>query len=170
MSDTSMDETAAYVSLHMRKDTESSRREYEFSLRVVPDPLGELILQGMYDLANIPDAGFPEAPVRGPYEVNACVLPYPQKACVEKIAQTFSKEGYRFGTFRELLALGMRYPDLQRDRPIEAIADFLQCNDGRFVPRLGGTETYRTLSIHWVGARRDDDTSFLMVRTLSHVL
>jgi hypothetical protein len=155
---------------HEQHDTEYARRVHEFALRVTSEPIENLILQGMYHYASIPAVTLPEPRTQGIYEVSACLQPYPEKTCLEQHARTFSKEGYRLGTFRELLALGIQYPHLQHAGSIEAIADFLQCDDGRYVPRLGGTETHRTLGVQWVGARRGSDASFLIVRSLSQVL
>lgn len=74
--------------------------------------------------------------------------PVPYKKATEEL----DRMGYRPAELMELLAFGEKYPDVQREFPIVALASVWRDSDGnRLVPYLyGGDGSRRILSLDWI--------------------
>ncbi len=57
------------------------------------------------------------------------------------------RQGYRSGMIEELIALGRKYPDLQRGGPIVALGSGMIIDERRYTPILGGSVSMRSLSL-----------------------
>ena len=129
-------------------------------------PLADMIAAGHYDSVNT-DITAEHFPITGqgqlPIEVELhhfnCRMPS------EQALQELDQAGYRPGVIEELLALGTKNPELQRQFPIIALASRWRYSRGhRDVPSLHGWYGRRELDLLWFGDDWYEHCRFLAVR------
>lgn len=83
----------------------------------------------------------------------------------DEVLSEMKKRGLRPAKIEELLALGSKYPDPQRQFPIIAFGSVWRDPDGyRYVPELWGLASERRLRLSWLGRRWLAGARFLAVR------
>ncbi len=125
------------------------------------------IRAGKYDWKNenITSANFP--PTRqGTMDLDIILVHYGRDMQDEEIDKDLERQGLRDAELPELLALGAKYPDLQRQFPIIARGSvWLFPSDGdRGVPYLRKDGGGRGLNLGWLGGRWGSDYRFAAVR------
>lgn len=128
--------------------------------------LAEMIKAGRYDLAN-QDITADHFPVTGEGKRELELVPVHLNRVVsteEAIAEIKSR-GLRPGKLEELLALGEKHPDLQREFPILALGSVWQSPYGRrFCPSLWSAGAWRILYPCWLVHDWGGRCRFLAVR------
>lgn len=90
---------------------------------------------------------------------------YGKDMSTDKVLADLDKQGYRPTTLKELLALGEKHPDLQREFPIIGLGSVWQYSNGyRYCPYLYWDGSERYLDLYWVGNRWYDCCRFAAVR------
>ncbi|MDO8443791.1 MAG: hypothetical protein Q7S78_02315 [Candidatus Azambacteria bacterium] len=113
------------------------------------------IKAGKYDWTNsdITSSHFPSSEV-GTKEVSVELVHFGKDMTIEEVLSELDKAGMRPTTLKELLVLGEKYPDLQREFPIIALASVWQNPRGvrrcAYLVRFGSR---RDLDWRWVGRR-----------------
>ena len=148
--------------------------------------LAEMIAAGRFDWKNDnideenfplvrPSAG-PTGPDLGPYRTAASngqsetrveLTHYGKLMTTKQIKTDLDRRGLRPATLAELLALGEKYPDLQRKFQIVALGSaWVGPLGAPYVPFLYGGSGRRELSLGWAGPAREwsDHYRFLAVR------
>lgn len=82
----------------------------------------------------------------------------------EKAKKEMDEAGYRSATLMELLALGEKYPDLQREFPIVAMGSSFWGYKGLFVPTLGDGPRGRALEHQDISVGLGSKHRFLAVK------
>ena len=126
------------------------------------------IKAGKYDWSNsdITSGHFPTKHCPGSEEgVKIELVHFGKNMNTEDVLSELSKKGLRPAELHELLVLGEKHSDLQREFPIVALGSvwqhpygFRNCAD---LYRLGSG---RYLHLRWIGHRWDDDCRFAAVR------
>ncbi len=81
------------------------------------------------------------------------------------VAQQMTNEGYRPATLREILALGISHPDLQRQFHIVALGSSILGPDGLpIVPFIGADEKRRCLNFASYARKWDSQWRFAAIR------
>ena len=128
--------------------------------------LKEMIKAGRYDWTNsdIKDKNFPITE-KGVFNTEAVLVHYNKVMKTEDILRDMESKGLVQGKIEHLLAVGEKYPNLQRDFPIVALGSSWQDPVGfRVVPYLSGDDSGRGLSLVWSDRDWDEDYRFLAVR------
>ncbi len=115
--------------------------------------LPEMIAAGKYDWKNedITEANFPQTHAEEVIDTTIEFVHLNRDASTDEALRYLEAEGLRPATLEELLALGEKHPDLQRDFPIIALGSVWQysCGDRR-VPCLGRGVAGRILYLGWI--------------------
>ena len=124
------------------------------------------IKAGNYDWKNndITSKHFPSQET-GSREVVIELFHFGKDMSTDEVLAELDKQGYRPATLKELLPLGEKYPNLQREFPIIALGSVWRDSNGnRFCPYLGRDGSERNLDLRWVGRRWGDGCRFAVVR------
>lgn len=130
--------------------------------------LAEMVAAGKYNYANpnIVEKNFPiqrpsvseDAVEGGPYRTpgvqntnTKIVLVHLNKvATTSEVLEYLDKLGLRPARIEELLALGEKFPDVQRQFPVVALGSVWVCSgESRRVAYLGGSGSGRSMSLDW---------------------
>lgn len=109
------------------------------------------IAAGKYDWANdnITQQNFPSKR-SGMAEVNVQLVPFGRVMTTDEVTRELDKLDLRSAELPELLALGGKHPDLQKEGPIVALSSRWQDSYGHwFVPYLRRHDAGRALDLHW---------------------
>ena len=142
----------------------SAREAAKNIFRVTVDysrSLAEMIGAGKYDWVNF-DITAEHFPITGTgkAEVNLVLVHFNRAMSTNEVLDDFKKRGLRPAKIEELLALGERYPDLQREFPIVALGSAFENPRGRrycpFLWRVGAERglDLRLLERGWSGSFR----------------
>ncbi len=131
--------------------------------------LKQMIADGNYDWVNgnVTEENFPIAKeLKGKkVEVSTKLFHFNRSISSKDAIAEMDKDGFRPATLEELLALGEKHPELQRQFPIVALDSVWSDPDGnRFVPCLGVGGGGRELLLHWFGLDWGARYRFLAVR------
>ncbi len=130
--------------------------------------LAEMINAGNYDWADsaITAKDFPlPAELSGQKTAVSKLFHFNRDISSDKAIAEMGKAGYRPATLSELLALGAKYPELQRQFPIIALSSVWHgAFGGRRVPYLGVGDYERGLGLDWFGRDWAARCRFLGVR------
>jgi len=121
---------------------------------------------GQYDYANsdITSKHFPTERMGMP-EVAVELIHFNRDISTDEAIHELDRMGYRPADLHELLALGEKYPDLQREFPVIALGSVWQKPGGfRSCAYLDGNDSRRYLYLDWVDFRWDDYCRFAAVR------
>lgn len=124
------------------------------------------IKAGNYDWKNddITSEHFPSQET-GTKEATVELFHYGKDMDTDEILTDLDKQGYREATLKELLALGEKYPNLQREFPIIALGSIWQLRDGyRYCSYLFRRSSKRYLHLNWIGDRWYAHCRFAAVR------
>lgn len=127
--------------------------------------LQEMIAAGRYDWVN--DDITPECfPIqRSGTKTTEIALVHRNKTVESQpLIDELDREGYRPATIEELLALGAKYPDLQREYPIVALGSVAEVGGGRCVVCLDRWRDERGLDLLWFGSEWFEICRFAFVR------
>lgn len=128
--------------------------------------LEAMIAAGNYNYANesIIPRNFPLTG-EGQVELDLCLVHFNRDITSEEAIKELEKMGMRPATLPELLALGEKYPEEQRQHPIIALGNVWRLPDGsRRVPSLDRWRDERWLILGWFGRRWLACCRFLAVR------
>lgn len=128
--------------------------------------LAKMVKAGNYDWVNS-DINSKHFPLKGKgkHKLEAVLFHFNRSIESDEAIAEMNKQDYHPATIEELLALGKKYPDLQKEFPIIALGSVWRGpGGGRSVPCLdrGGSE--RFLSLGWFGYGWDAHDRFLAVR------
>lgn len=126
----------------------------------------DAIKAGNYDWKNddITSKNFPSQET-GTREATVELFHYGKDMSTDEVLADLDKQGYRAATLKELLALGEKHPDLQREFPIIGLGSVWQGSDGnRCCPCLSWGVSERSLGLRWIDSRWRDDCRFAAVR------
>ncbi|MCB9802925.1 hypothetical protein H6761_02825 [Candidatus Nomurabacteria bacterium] len=118
----------------------------------VTGDISENVRFGNYDWSNsdINDRNF-QADERHQCEI--IFKHFDKSMSTDAVLKALDAEGLRPATMSELLALGIEYPELQRQFPIVALGSVWQSLSGhRYVGYLNGLVSGRGLFLSWVGS------------------
>lgn len=135
-----------------------------YPIKVNPkDTIESLVNKGKYDWknGNITSDLFADKPTAG--RVNLELLNYGLIDSEDALAR-MKREGYRPATIFELLAFGIKYPDIQRENPIIALGSVVRLDGNRHVACLVGLSSGRGLSLDWFDSCWSGQGRFLAVR------
>lgn len=127
----------------------------------------EMVAVGKYDWVNsdITHKHFPHNRKRGAEEVVAELIHYNRGMSSDDALADFDSKGLRPATLPELLALGEKHPDIQREFPVAALGSVWQSLGGsRFVACLYRRDAERCLGLIWFGLGWASGCRFLAVR------
>ena len=128
--------------------------------------LSKMIKAGNYDWFNdnITAKNFP-LKGKGKHELEAILFHFDRDIESEEAIAEMDKQGYRPGRIEELLALGGKYPNLQKEFPIVALGSVWRNPDGhRSVPFLHRNGSERNLRLGWFGYGWHANDRFLAFR------
>lgn len=128
--------------------------------------LADMIKAGKYDRVNS-DINSKHFPLKGKgkHELNATLFHFDRYIESDDAIAEMDKQGYRPGKVEELLALGEKYPDLQKEFPIVALGSVWRDPYGyRDVPCLSWYGSERDLYLSWFDDRWIADYRFLAFR------
>lgn len=111
----------------------------------------QLIKAGKYDWFNddVTSRNFPSNE-KGVAEVLVYLVNFNYDISSEDAVKELDRQGLRPATLKELLALGIAQPDLQRSNPIVALGSVWRDSAGYVrVPGLRGADDYRRLDLSW---------------------
>ncbi len=121
---------------------------------------------GRYDWTNsdIADKNFPTTRT-GKAEVAVELIHFNRVISIKDALSELDKMGYRPAELHELLALGEKYPDVQREFPIVALGSVWQDLFGdRYVPYLDRHGSKRDLYLNWIEVDWNEFFRFAAVR------
>ena len=124
------------------------------------------IKAGKYDWKNddIMSKNFPSQET-GTREATVELFRYGKDMSTDEVLAELDKQGYRPATLKELLAIGEKHPDLQKEFPIFALGSVWQDPNGRrYCPFLDGGGSKRYLGLDWFDRRWDGRCRFAAVR------
>jgi len=124
------------------------------------------IKAGRYDWVNddITQKNFPQTH-SGEAAVEIQLLHFNRTMSSDDVLREMENQNLRPATLQELLALGEKYPQVQKEFPVVAIGSVWQGpSGGRRVPFLGWDGRERDLSLGWVGGVWNGDCRFAAVR------
>ena len=124
------------------------------------------IKAGNYDLKNndITSDNFPSREV-GTRESQIKLFHFGKIMGTDEVLGGIDRQGYRPIILKELLALGEKYPNLQRKFPIIGLGSVWRNSNGPYCcPCLDGDGLERDLSLYWIGSRWDVICRFAAVR------
>ena len=128
--------------------------------------LAEMIAAGKYDWSNsgITADHFP-VKGEGVSEVELTLVHFNRFMSTDAVLKELAKTGFRPAKIEELLALGEKYHDLQREFPIVALGSvWRDPGDDRRCACLWGGDSRRSLSLDWLGDGWHENFRFLVVR------
>lgn len=126
----------------------------------------EMIARGKYDWTNndITSKNFPTQRT-GEANITVELVHFNRSIGTDEALRELDKMGYRPAELHELLALGEKYPDLQREFPIIALGSVWQRSLGyRGVAYLSGYGSERLLLLYWLDDGWRDVCRFAVVR------
>ena len=126
----------------------------------------QMIKAGKFDWFNddVTSRHFPSNE-KGVAEVLVYLVNFNRDISSEDAVKELDRQGLRPATLRELLALGVAQPDLQRNNPIVALGSRWRDSIGRvLVPYLDGRGSSRFLYLDWWGGGWLSDWRFAAVR------
>ncbi len=115
-------------------------------------PVADAIAAGKYDWVNsdITQKNFPTKR-SGQAEVEIELVHFNRAVSTKEVLVELDKRGLRPAELHELLSLGAKYPELQREFPIIGLASVLQRSYGsRSCPCLGRYGSERRLALDWL--------------------
>jgi len=121
---------------------------------------------GKYDWSNsdITTKHFPSSR-KGAAELEITLVHFDREIDSDEAIRELDKMGLRPVELPELLALGAKYPDVQREFPVIALGSVWQYPlDYRFVPYLSESSGRRGLGLDWFGHRWHRRCRFAAVR------
>lgn len=124
------------------------------------------IAAGKYDWTNsdITSSHFPSKEI-GTKEVSVGLVHFGKDMTADEALSELDKAGMRPATLKELLTLGEKHPDLQRESPIIALGSVWQDPYGyRYCACLGRCDSVRVLHLFWLGSRWVGYCRFAAVR------
>lgn len=127
--------------------------------------LPDMITAGHYDDVN--DNITPERfPIQGSGKRQVTIaLVHPGKEVESQpLIDEMDALGYRPATNAELLALGARYPELQREIPVIALGSLAEVRAHRRVMYLDNWDGKRKLNLHWFAGRWYEVCRFAFVK------
>jgi len=149
----------------MTKQTYKTTVDYSLSIK-------KLVSLGNYDWKNndIIDGRF-SSQKSGKKEVEIVLLGSKKNITFEDVIKKMESEGLRYATLKELLALGIQYPDIQRKDLVVALGSlwYDSCGDIR-VPCLDGDDSGRELNLNWWDAGWDPCWLFACVASKTSTL
>lgn len=128
--------------------------------------LEDMIAAGHYNYVNerIIPRNFPLTG-EGQVELDLCLVHFNRDITSEEAIKELEKMGMRPATLPELLALGEKYPEEQRQHPIIALGNVWRCPFGhRHVPFLARWRDKRKLRLSWFDGSWSASCRFLAVR------
>jgi len=132
--------------------------------------LAAMIRKGAYDYVN-PDITAEHFPVEGEgrVDVDVPIIGYDRPMTSDEVLADFAQRGLRAATLPHGLAVGEKYPDLQREGPVVLFGSGWHSRYGhRLVPYLWGDDRGRSLGLRWFDdSRWDRNDRFAAVRTES---
>ncbi len=131
--------------------------------------LAQMIATGNFGWTNpeIKDSNFPFFNGGGAVAVNFELVHFNAKLTAKEIDAVLSQMGDRPATLWEILAFAAKFPDLQRQFPIVALAPLVVNRDYRCVSYLDRDGRGRSISLIWandVNDRWDEHYRYLVVR------
>jgi hypothetical protein len=111
----------------------------------------QMIQTGNYDLVNN-DITAEHFPVigQGKEEKTITLFHFNRTISSEDVISEMEKQGFEPAKIEDLLALGEKYPDLQKQFPIAALGSVWRApGDYRRVPCLRWPDVKRSLNLHW---------------------
>ena len=124
------------------------------------------IKAGKYDWKNddIMSKNFPSQET-GTREATVELFRYGKDMSTDEVLAELDKQGYRPATLKELLAIGEKHPDLQKEFLIFALGSVWQSpRVDRGCPYLGRGGSLRSLGLGWIGGRWCGRCRFAAVR------
>jgi hypothetical protein len=102
---------------------------------------------------------------KGQAEILVYLISFNRYISSEDAIKELDRQGLRPATLKELLALGVAQPDLQRSNPIVALGSMWPDSSGDVgVPYLSGDESNRSLSLRWWSGDWNSSWQFAAVR------
>lgn len=127
--------------------------------------MAQLIADGKYDWVNESiQKHFSVQVQEGSRTTEVHLLHYKKDMSTDAVLADMDRQGLRPMTFLELLWIGIRYPELQRDFPIVALGTVQQVSGDRSVACLCRYGSGRGLDLSWVGVVWGEDFRFGAVR------
>ncbi len=129
-------------------------------------PVKDGIKAGKYDWKNddITAEHFPSQET-GTKDATVELFHYGKDISTDEVIADMDKHGYRPATLKEILALGEKHPDLQREFPIIGLGSVWRSPPGgRYCPYLFRDGSGRRLSLGWFGNGWSDVCRFAAVR------
>lgn len=126
----------------------------------------QLITAGQYDWFNddITSRNFPSKE-KDVAAVLIYLVNFDYDISSEDVVRKLDRQGLRPATLKELLALGITQPDLQRSNPIFALGSVWRgSSDDVEVPHLYGLDDSRNLDLDWWSGDWPSDWRFAAVR------
>jgi hypothetical protein len=140
------------------------RDTYPVSVQCGELTLGDMIKVGKYDYIN-PDITLERFPIgKETYNVDLILVHFGRDMTTEQVEAELEKQGLRAGKIEELLALGDKYPDIQREFPVISLGSSALFHGYRNVPCISGRGSGRSLYLYWRVNAWYDDCRFLAVR------
>lgn len=124
------------------------------------------IKAGNYDWTNddITSENFPTKR-SGEAEVDIELVHFNRDMSTEEVLAEFDKRGLEPAELHELLKIGEKYPNLQREFPIVALGSVRRSPYGsRYYPYLSCDNSERTLYLGWPGVRWGGRCRFAVLR------
>ncbi len=122
-----------------------------YPIEVGSTTIKDLVKQGRYDWSNS-DVKDDHFNVDVPHQAEIILRHFNKNMSTDAVLKALDEEGLRPATMSELLALGIKYPDLQKQFPIIALGSVWQDRDGdRYVGSLGFRDGQRKLFLYWFG-------------------
>ena len=135
-----------------------------YPLDVFGHSINDLVKQGNYGWSNsdINDGNFQADEM---HQSEVILKHFDKDMSTEAVLKALDADGLRPATMSELLELGIRYPELQKQFPIVALGSVWRCpSGGRYVGCLCCYVGQRKLSLDWVDGDWDDGCRFAAVR------
>ena len=117
------------------------------------ETLEQMIAAGRYHTRNndIAAEHFPPVQGTGKVEVELHLIHLGHDASTDTVLAELDRRGLRPATLPELLALGVKYPNLQKEYPVVALGSVWRALYGRrHVAYLGSWNVERFLSLCWL--------------------
>ena len=128
--------------------------------------VADLVAAGKYDWKsdNVNDKNFTASRL-GADTVDVQLVHFNRIVSTEEALKELDNQGLRAIDLHELLSIGAKYPNLQREFPIVALGSVWQDRYGpRYVPYLDGLGSERDLHLSWVGDDWSELCRFAAVR------
>jgi hypothetical protein len=101
---------------------------------------------------------------RGFRQIELALVQFKHPIAPLEAAMLMKANGYRPASLEELLTLGSQHPELQRKIPIVALGAPRVVKNRRYFPCLGGSNSYRLLTLAAIYRRWSTSYKFLFVK------